>query len=55
MVSVATPAQAAENLRAFVDAGFGGFTFSNMTQPTTEAIALAGELIKLVRGSRVAA
>jgi hypothetical protein len=55
MVSVATPAQAAENLREFVDAGFGGFTLSNMTQPTTESIALAGELIKLVRGSRVAA
>jgi alkanesulfonate monooxygenase SsuD/methylene tetrahydromethanopterin reductase-like flavin-dependent oxidoreductase (luciferase family) len=55
MVSVATPAQAAENLREFVDAGFGGFTLSNMTQPNTESIALAGELIKLVRGSRVTA
>jgi F420-dependent oxidoreductase-like protein len=55
MVSVATPAQAAENLRGYLDAGFGGFTLSNMTQPTVESIALAGELIKLVRGSRVAA
>jgi F420-dependent oxidoreductase-like protein len=55
MVSVATPAQAAENLRPFLDAGFGGFTLSNMTQPDAESIALAGELITLVRGSRVAA
>jgi F420-dependent oxidoreductase-like protein len=55
MVSVATPAKAAETLREYVDAGFGGFTLSNMTQPTIESIALAGELIKLVRGSRVAA
>jgi F420-dependent oxidoreductase-like protein len=55
MVSAATPVQAAENLRQLVDAGFGGFTLSNMTQPTTESIALAGELIKLVRGSRVSA
>jgi F420-dependent oxidoreductase-like protein len=55
MVSVATPQQAAENLGEFIEAGFGGFTLSNMTQPTLESIALAGELIKLVRGSRVAA
>jgi alkanesulfonate monooxygenase SsuD/methylene tetrahydromethanopterin reductase-like flavin-dependent oxidoreductase (luciferase family) len=55
MVSVATPAQAAESLSEYVEAGFGGFTLSNMTQPTTESIALAGELIKLVRGTRVAA
>jgi F420-dependent oxidoreductase-like protein len=55
MVSIATPHQAAENLWKFIDAGFGGFTLSNMTQPTTESIGLAGELIKLVRGSRVSA
>ncbi|HYM95786.1 MAG TPA: LLM class F420-dependent oxidoreductase [Candidatus Sulfotelmatobacter sp.] len=55
MVSVATPSEAAEMLRPFMDAGFGGFTLSNMTQPDAESIALAGELIKLVRGSRVAA
>ena len=53
MVSVATPDQAAETLRSYLEAGFGGFTFSNMTQPNPESIALAGELIKLVRGSRV--
>jgi F420-dependent oxidoreductase-like protein len=55
MVSVATPVQAAETLGEFIEAGFGGFTLGNMTQPTIESIALAGELIKLVRGSRVAA
>ncbi|MGA7910663.1 MAG: LLM class F420-dependent oxidoreductase [Candidatus Dormiibacterota bacterium] len=55
MVSVATTAEAAEMLRPYLDAGFGGFTLSNMTQPNAESIALAGELIKLVRGSQVAA
>jgi F420-dependent oxidoreductase-like protein len=55
MVSVATPDKAAESLRGFLDAGFGGFTLSNMTQPNRESIALAGELIKLIRGSQVAA
>ena len=54
MVSVATPDQAAETLRPYLEAGFGGFTFSNMTQPNPESIGLAGELIKLVRGSQVA-
>lgn len=53
MVSVATPDQAAETLRPYLEAGFGGFTFSNMTQPNPESIGLAGELIKLVRGSQV--
>jgi len=55
MVSVATPDKAAEILRPYLDAGFGGFTLSNMTQPNAESIALAGELIKLVRGSQVVA
>jgi alkanesulfonate monooxygenase SsuD/methylene tetrahydromethanopterin reductase-like flavin-dependent oxidoreductase (luciferase family) len=55
MVSVATPAQAAERLQPYLDAGFGGFTLSNQTLPTKEAIALGGELIKLVRGSGVTA
>jgi F420-dependent oxidoreductase-like protein len=53
MVSIATPAQAAENLRPYVDAGFGGFTLSNMTSPTVESIGKAGELIKLMKGVRV--
>lgn len=55
MVSVATPADAAEMMRPYLDAGFGGFTLSNMTQPNAESIALGGELIKLVRGSQVVA
>ena len=54
MVQLATPAQAAERLQPFVDAGFGGFTLSNMTSPTVESIGKAGELIKLMRGARVA-
>ena len=29
---------AAESLRLYVDAGFGGFTLSNMTSPTVESI-----------------
>jgi len=47
--------EAAEFLRPYLDAGFGGFTMNNPTLPTPEAIARAGELIKVVRGSSVAA
>jgi F420-dependent oxidoreductase-like protein len=47
--------EAAEFLRPYLDAGFGGFTLNNPTLPTPEAIAHAGELIKVVRGSSVAA
>jgi F420-dependent oxidoreductase-like protein len=50
-----TPEQTAEFLRPYTDAGFGGFTFNNPVLPTVEAIGLAGEVIKLVRGSSVAA
>jgi hypothetical protein len=38
-----------------MEAGFGGFTFGNVTLRTPEAIELAGELIKTVKGSQVAA
>ncbi len=55
MIRISTVDQAAEILRPYVDAGFGGFTFSNPALPTADAIGLAGELIKLVRGSSVAA
>jgi F420-dependent oxidoreductase-like protein len=48
-----TPPQAAEVLQRYVDAGFGGFTFNNPSLPTPEAIARAGELIKLMSGARV--
>ena len=48
----ATPAQAAERLSPYLDAGFGGFTLSNQTLPTADAIALGGELIRLMSRSR---
>ena len=51
-VLTATPAQAAERLSAYVDAGFGGFTLSNQTLPTPDAIALGGELIRLMSRTR---
>ena len=54
MIRAVTVPQAAEILQTYVDAGFGGFTFNNPTLPTLEAIARAGELIKLMSGSRVA-
>jgi len=55
MIRVATPDQGAEIMRPYIDAGFGGFTLNNPMFPTIESIGLAGELIKLVRGSGVAA
>jgi len=55
MARTATVAQAAEVVREYIDAGFGGFTFNNNVLQTMESIALAGELIKVVRGSAVAA
>jgi F420-dependent oxidoreductase-like protein len=51
----ATPSQAAERLSAYVDAGFGGFTLSNQTLPTPDAIALGGELIRLMSRTRTTA
>jgi F420-dependent oxidoreductase-like protein len=47
--------EAAEFLRPYLDAGFAGFTLNNPTLPTPQAIAHAGELIKVLRGSSVAA
>lgn len=47
-IQAVTPPQAAEVLQGYVDAGFGGFTLNNPTLPTAEAIARAGEVIKLV-------
>jgi len=55
MVSIGTPAQAAERLGRFLEIGIGGFTLSNQTLRTPEAIGLGGELIKLMRGSRAPA
>jgi F420-dependent oxidoreductase-like protein len=55
MAMTVTVAQAAEVIGKYIDAGFGGFTFNNNVLQTPESIALAGELIKVVRGSAVAA
>ncbi len=55
MATVANLAQAAELIGKYIEAGFGGFTFNNNVYQTDESIALAGELIKAVRGSTVPA
>jgi F420-dependent oxidoreductase-like protein len=55
IAKTATVSQAAELISDYVDAGFGGFTLNNNIYQTDEQIALAGELIKLVRGSLLAA
>jgi alkanesulfonate monooxygenase SsuD/methylene tetrahydromethanopterin reductase-like flavin-dependent oxidoreductase (luciferase family) len=47
-VAIGTPEQAAERLRPYIDAGFTGFTFNNPVLPNEEAIAAAGELLRLV-------
>ena len=47
-VTPATPEQAAERLRPYLEAGFTGFTFNNTVLPTAESIALAGDLLRLV-------
>ena len=52
---MSTVEEAAEFLRPYLDAGFGGFTLNNPTLPTPEAIGRAGELIGILRGSSVAA
>jgi F420-dependent oxidoreductase-like protein len=55
MAKTATVPQAAEVIAQYMAAGFGGFTFNNNVLQTKESIALAGELIKVVRGSAVPA
>ena len=47
-VVVGTPAQVAEGLRPYLDAGFTGFTFNNPVLPNAEAIGAAGELLRLI-------
>ena len=54
MAITANVPQAAELIGKYMDAGFGGFTFNNNVLQTQESIGLAGELIKVVRGSAVA-
>jgi F420-dependent oxidoreductase-like protein len=46
----ATPAEAAERLQPYLEAGFTGFIFRNPTLLTTDAIGLAAELIDQMRG-----
>jgi F420-dependent oxidoreductase-like protein len=45
-----TPAQAAEALKPWIDAGFTGFTFNNTFYRSTDQIAVVGELLQLVGG-----
>jgi F420-dependent oxidoreductase-like protein len=47
-VTAGTPAQAADGLRPYLDAGFTGFTFNNTIYRTPEAIGCVGELLRLV-------
>ncbi|HEY8199613.1 MAG TPA: LLM class F420-dependent oxidoreductase [Candidatus Limnocylindrales bacterium] len=44
----ATPQRAAEILSGYVEAGFTGFTFGNTMLPTTDSIAVAGEVLQLL-------
>ncbi len=55
MVRTVNVQQAAELIGSYLDAGFGGFTFNNNVLQTDDQIGLAGELIKVVRGSSVTA
>lgn len=49
-VTIGTPEQCADVLRRYVEAGFGGFVLRNPTLMTVDRIALAGEVIRLVKG-----
>jgi alkanesulfonate monooxygenase SsuD/methylene tetrahydromethanopterin reductase-like flavin-dependent oxidoreductase (luciferase family) len=53
-VTAGTPAQTAEALRPYIDAGFTGFTFNNNIYRTPEAIGRLGELLRLVGGAQPA-
>jgi len=46
----ATPGQAADMLRPYLDARFTGFTFNNNVYATPERIAVLGELLRLIGG-----
>ena len=48
MVRPGTPAQGAEQLAPYIEAGFTGFTFNNNVYRTPEQIAVLGELLALV-------
>jgi len=53
-INIGVPEQAAEALQPYIDAGFTGFTFNNSIYRTPEQIGRIGELLRLVRGERVA-
>ncbi len=54
-VTVATVPEAVDLLGRYVTAGFGGFILRNAVLRTPESIGLAGEMIRQVRGTPVAA
>jgi F420-dependent oxidoreductase-like protein len=47
-IKAVTPEQAADELRPYLDAGFTGFTFNDTYLPTPDAVAVAGEALKLI-------
>ena len=47
-MSVGTPAQAADALRPYIDAGFTGFTFNNSIYRTPGQIEAVGEVLERV-------
>ena len=49
-VTAGTPAQMADALRPYLDAGFTGFTFNNSIYGTPEPIGRVGELLRLIGG-----
>jgi F420-dependent oxidoreductase-like protein len=50
--AIATSAeQGADAIRPYLDAGFTGFTFNNSLLATPEAIALAGDVLRLIRSA----
>ena len=55
LATVANVSEATDIVGKYLDAGFGGIRFNNNVLQTDESIALAGEVIKAVRGSGVPA
>jgi F420-dependent oxidoreductase-like protein len=49
-VLAGTPAQAAEALQPYLEAGFTGFTFNNPLYRTPDQITLVGECLRLIGG-----
>ncbi len=47
-VIVGSPAECAEGLRPYIDAGFTGYSFNNTLYRTPEQIAAVGEVLRLV-------